>query len=335
MPLVNTRVEISAYINNGWREGCKEVKRIVKYDCGDLGIFGPFGKMYATYEFKAKEVIEESPTLVKIKVSYNKTYGNSPAQKVEESGEKVYFLKKYDKVWKIFDGLDEKGILFSKEDLQKIKIKREEYLAPFQKSLLEFKKIVDDAKELERIKNEVYTAVSSSVSKTKKIDSALNPDKTYKFSIQYYLKEEFLADDYYIVKSDATKLFRNVFPVSKNIHDVEVITIKNVKDTYGYSQEKVLARSTMNRETFDKINWNGFEPQNLDKVTSVSFFGNSFLKSLEDFRNDLEDIQSGTYFPSGVISAGIPSSICGDASQQCQEYGECDLLNMMKSQGMC
>lgn len=64
---------------------------------------------------------------------------------------------------------------------------------------------------------------------------------------------------------------------------------REVVDEYGNYKDVLLAKSAMERETYDKINWRNFNHNNLDKVTHFEFYGSSMLKGLRDLRDILKD----------------------------------------------
>jgi len=64
---------------------------------------------------------------------------------------------------------------------------------------------------------------------------------------------------------------------------------KEIKDEYGNYKDVLLAKSAIDRETYNKINWRNFNHNNLDKVTIFEFYGNSMLKGLRDLRDVQKD----------------------------------------------
>lgn len=65
---------------------------------------------------------------------------------------------------------------------------------------------------------------------------------------------------------------------------------KEIADEYGNYKDVLLAKSAMDRGTYNKINWPNFNHNNLDKVTAFEFYGSSILKGLGDLRDILKDV---------------------------------------------
>ena len=134
---------------------------------------------------------------------------------------------------------------------------------------------------------------------------------------------------------DSTKLFKKVFPIDNRIYQIQIIVKEKYKDNYGNNLEKNLAKVMMNKDTYELINWEGFESSNLNEITSVSFYGDSFYKSLKDLSNSMDGWQdsSNDFYPSGIN--GQTPSLCDDIELQCEEYGDCELYEIMQQQGQC
>lgn len=324
---------------------CDEEKRMLGEDvCGEKfrDVLNAWEISYTRYfEIQSKNILEETPESVKIKVKHKVVY-DTTFKKSEETGETTYILKKDGKIWKINDVIDDKGVLFSESfNAKNSRQENQEALNEIKESYNEFKKIFEKIKEVYVLRENLINKVKVSVPEISLISFELgnynNQTGKYVVSIVYYYKREWLVDDYLGFMGDASKMYKTIFPANSNVLLVQLTAKQKYKNNYGTTEEKFLARSLMDKVTADKINWVGFESGNLDKVTSVEFYGDSFYKDLVDLRSSLDNWQNlpsvGGIGISGI--GGIPSSVCGDAKEQCQRYGECDLLSMMESQGMC
>jgi len=102
-------------------------------------------------------------------------------------------------------------------------------------------------------------------------------------------------------------------------------------------KERYLAKSSMDRSTYKKINWQGFEHKNLDNIATVNFYGDSLYKSLTDWEESYDEWEAsyesiGSNF--GLVE-GAPAGMCGDAKKECVESGYCETYNELKSFGIC
>ena len=336
--------KFSAMINDEIRM-CNEEQRMMGEDiCGvefrkTLSVLEK--SYFRNFEVLSKESIEKNPQLVKILVKY-KTVQEYNFNKSEETGEITYILKKENEIWKISDTLDEKGKLFSESfDAKKEKEESEKILSKINESYNEFKNIFGQIEEVYTLKSTLHTKVKTALPDISLISfdlSYYNDQKgKYLLSVSYYYDDQFLVDDYVGFLNDASKMYKAIFLSDARIAQVQITAKQKYKDDYGNTQEKFLTRSLMDKETADRISWAGFESSSLDKITSVEFYGDSFYKELVDLRSDLNSWQTAP--PIGSFGIGgfgvIPSSVCDDAKEQCNTYGECDLLTMMESQGMC
>ncbi len=133
---------------------------------------------------------------------------------------------------------------------------------------------------------------------------------------------------------DASELFKAIFPLDSKIYQVQTIVKKKYTDDYGNKQEKYLATTLMTRDTYNKINWQGFESSKLDKITEVNFYEASFYKGLTELQELSDRLRSGG---SGVM---MPSelggmSFCSEFQQECQQTGDCQGLKDMQGMGLC
>src|SRR3989344_4199155 len=98
-------------------------------------------------------------------------------------------------------------------------------------------------------------------------------EKQLVVGVTYYFKGQWPADNYLWFERDATKIYQSMFTGGSNIMQVQITAKELYKDNYGTTQERLLAKSLMNKPTADKINWAGFDSTKLDSIAQVSFYG--------------------------------------------------------------
>ncbi len=322
------------------KKACDEAKQLVADACDDqvissLSLSTGFNN---SITILSKNIIEQTDDLVKIKVE-SKIIGFSFNEKTETTRKTTYLLKKEDNVWKINDYIDEDNKLLSATlNLQERKKNDEQRLEKIRTSFAELKKLIEDLKKIYLLIGNLKTNVQNVLPNNKIInfdfDGYNNQTDKFVIEITYYFKEQWLVDDYLGFSDDATKIYKAIFTNSNQIMQVQITAKQKYNDNYGNEQEKFLGRSLMEKSTADKINWGSFDSSKLDQITQVAYYGDSFYKDLKDLQNQLESWQSIPSYGGGGFGY-LPSSICTDAESQCQEYGECDTLEILKSQGMC
>lgn len=249
----------------------------------------------------------------------------------------TYVLLKEKNVWKISDIMLFNGTLESEmyPISEKMKSRKELYQEKdkiFSKYAASFFKL----KKLSNLNNEIKEAISKTIDSSRIIKFNIYDYKTEEgklfISIIYYFKGKFLSSNYITTEYDAAGIFKSVFPIYGDIEEIEVISKESYKDDYGYTQERYLSKISMNRDTYNQIEWGGFEATNLDKITPVSFYGNSLYKDLKDLQAQMGQYQSGSY---PGVTDDLPSYVCSDAKTQCQSYGECETYEMLQSIESC
>jgi len=331
-------------LNSDWINTCNQAKNIFKQDvCGNITQnLNRWNNFERKFEVLSKSIVEESEDTIKIKVEHNTIFDNT-FQINETLGETTYILKKENENWKINDLIDNTGKLFSDtEELEKGKTEDNKAIQEEREAYQKIKEIVDKAiqeqQQLNQFKSKLSTTINAIIPSERIISIDLgnynNQTDKYVISITYYFKDVWLADNYLQVMSDASDIFKVVFPVNSKIYQVQTTVKEKYKDNYGNTQERYLARTSMNRETYSKINWQGFESSKLSNIANVNFYGDSIYKDLKDLEDKSKQWQS---VPSGgfPMIEGAPTSLCDDVEEQCSTYGECDTYEMLKSQGMC
>ncbi len=320
------------------KKTCDEVKQLGADACGDtVSSLSLSTGLNNSATLLSKNIIEQTDELVKIEVE-NKIISFSNNEKTETTRKIIYLLKKEDKVWKVNDYIDDNKLLSATLNLTESQKEDEKRLEEIRSSFDKLKKPIEDLKKIYQIVGNLKTKVRNALPENKIInfDFDLYNNQTDKFVIEitYYYKEQWLVDDYLGFMGDATKIYQAIFTNSNQIMQVQITAKQKYKDDYGNEQEKFLGRSLMTKSTADKINWANFESSKLDQIAQVAYYGDSFYKDLKDLQGQLESWQSVPSYSSGGFGY-LPSSICSDAKSQCQAYGECDTLDMLKSQGMC
>lgn len=173
------------------------------------------------------------------------------------------------------------------------------------------------------------------------IDLKRHSEKGYTVSLAYYFEESWveglLVDDYLEVLHDASKLFREIFLVDSGIYKIEILAQEEYRDDYGHRQVQPLARTSMERAVYNKINWEGFEASSLDKITDVTFYKRTMytdLKKLQDLSKEMPTLRTP---PSAGVQSipGAPATLCEDVKEECFELGECEVYESLKSLGQC
>ncbi len=331
-------------LNSDWMKTCNQAKTIFKQDvCGNITQnLNRWNNIKREFEVLSKETIEETDNTIKIKVKHKTTFDNT-FQINETIGESTYILKKQGDYWKINDLIEESGKLFSETaNLEKRRQDDDNSIQKERETYQKIKEVVDKAieeqQQFNQFKSKLSNAINSIIPNDRIISIDLgnynNQTDEYVVSITYYFKDVWLVDNYLQVMSDASDIFKAVFPVNSKIYQVQTTVKEKYTDDYGHPQERYLARTSMNRETYTKINWEGFESSKLDRIANVAFYGDSIykdLKELEDATKQWQNVPSGG-FP---IIEGAPASLCDDVKEQCSIYGECETYEMLKSQGTC
>jgi hypothetical protein len=316
---------------------CNQLKQLGSDACNG-GIYDLLTlKETNTMKLISTEVVDESKTEAKIRVKFNVVNENGK-NSTKVNRDITYILKKEDKVWKVDNYMDDDGKLLSEKlDIEKQKEDYQKSLEEMKSIFSELKKPIGQMKGIYQLAGNLQTKVQNALPDNRIIDfdfgSYNNQTDKFVIGVTYYFKEQWLVDDYLGFLGDAEKIYKAIFTNSNQIMQVQITAKQKYKDDYGKEQEKFLGRSLMTKTTADKISWEGFESSSLDKIASVSFYGDSFYKELTDLQNDLDNWQSVPNYGGGFGS--LPSSVCSDAKSQCQAYGECDTLDMLKSQGMC
>jgi len=291
------------------------------------------------YNNISKEVISKTNTSVEIKVDY--TFIHTRENNITSENLTNNFFLQYDgEVWKINDYLTKDGEKFSTTfNETAIKEKNDEVYNAMFEIYNTLKKMVESSKELNILQNKIEQSIKKVIPSENIISvnygNYNNDLNKITISIAHYFEEEWLVDDYLNVMMDSTKLFKKVFPIDNRIYQIQIIVKEKYKDNYGNNLEKNLAKVMMNKDTYELINWEGFESSNLNEITSVSFYGDSFYKSLKDLSNSMDGWQdsSNDFYPSGIN--GQTPSLCDDIELQCEEYGDCELYEIMQQQGQC
>src|SRR3989338_4600499 len=317
---------------------CNQLKQLGSDFCND-GIYDLLSQRETnTMELFSLEVTEESETEVKTRAKFNVVTEND-RNSTEVKRDITYILKKEDKVWKVNDYIDDDGKLLSEKlNVEKQKEDYKKSLEKMRSLFSELKKPLEDVKNIYQLAGNLKAKVQSSLPDNQIIsfDFGSYNNQTDKFvlEITYYFKEQWLVDDYLGFMGDAAKIYQAIFTNSNQIMQVQITAKQKYNDDYGNEQEKFLGRSLMTKSTADKINWASFESSKLDQIAEVAYYGDSFYKDLKDLQGQLESWQSVPSYSGGEFGY-LPSSICSDAKSQCQAYGECDTLDMLRSQGMC
>jgi hypothetical protein len=276
------------------------------------------------------EILEEIDTNAEVKIFHEKIYmGNDLG-----IGETVYLLKKEEGIWKVYDyrGIDG----FSSEDYDmELYIEVVNNLTDIMRTNYNaLERIAGIIQFKNSITSRIYSVIPSSRIINIELASYNNESDRYIVDITYYFEDEFLMENYLNVMRDSSELFEEVFPVDSKIYQVRTIVKEKTKDDYGNDQERYLARTSMNRETYDRINWDGFEFTDLDSITDVSYYGDSWYRDLRDISDPYDNWDPGNYGGFSIIG-DMGFDLCEDAEIQCTTYGECDTLEILESQGMC
>jgi len=300
---------------------CKGIEVIGKKSLNCESCYG--GKNQ--YEVKSVNIINESNEEIIFEVSF-----------IENNQENStnYKLKKIDNIWKIIDADTGRGWVSQTINLDEIEAIYRNLSIEAEKVVIQLKEIYDDAREQQQIINGISNAILSVIDEERIISVNLerseNDPNKYVFSITYYFKDIWLADNYLQVMSDSSDIFKAIFPISPKIYQVQITVKEKYKDDYGYTQERYLARTMMNRDTYRRVNWDGFKSSNLDKVTSVAYYGDSFYKSLKDLQDTLESWETTPSIGGYQTIEGAPADLCSDVKNECLEYGACDTYELLK-----
>ncbi|MBI2667121.1 hypothetical protein HYX13_05920, partial [Candidatus Woesearchaeota archaeon] len=139
-------------LNNEWIKACASAKVVRGEDlCKQIGLYGPWGKIKRNFEVLSKNKNETINDSVRIKIRYKMSFENAAYEDQEgiwtTTGETVYFLRNYGGVWRIYDGIDENGRLFSSVNLQQEKENNQQKIKEQQNTLNEIKKLTEQIKE--------------------------------------------------------------------------------------------------------------------------------------------------------------------------------------------
>jgi len=326
---------------------CIELRNEVELDfCGGaVSILKYWENMTRNITVLSKKQSEENSDTIKIEISYESEFTLYDNTSMNTYNVTFILKKDANSIWKVCDYVDEFGRLGSgiPDYLNARKLELEN-------SLKKEKEILKQLKSYLLTFQQTSAAIGSVIPSERIIGKYLyyydNDSTKYVVGIIYYFKGEFLTDDYLQIMSDSSELFKETFSLNPSIYQVQTIVKEKYADEYGNSQEKYLARTLMDRDTYNKINWEEFKSSNLDKVAQVSFYGNSLYKSLSELRDNLQgwrDFSMGeipTLWEMPILEEtptieNAPANLCDDAKIQCNQYEDCEVYNMLKAQGMC
>jgi len=331
-------------MDSDWEDLCNQMKVVLKQnDCGSVGRASSIFKNWVeTNEILSQTVVEENEEIMKVKIRYK----NTRKLNFEENEilvEDIVILTKKEDGWKVSDFVNESGKLFSEtNELEKTKANFDNMLEILREGYLTQKATIDkyqkEQQQINLFEKQLSDAITNVMPAERvinaQIDSYNNQTDKYVISITYYFKDEFLADDYLRVMKDSSNFFESVFPISLKIYQVQTTVVEKYNDDYGNQGEKYLARTSMNRRTYNKINWDNFESNKLRNIANVIFFGDSIYKSLKDIE-DVSQKWQNVYTEGFLGIGGLSPSLCNDAKEDCAIDGDCDTYKLLNSQGIC
>lgn len=288
------------------------------------------------------DMLEENKTNAAIQTKQRTvvTYKNEPKETISYN---KYLLTNEEGVWRIYDIIDSEGkSFFEKYNLEEIKKEDTEHLSiltnyynVLEKPILE---IEQQKEEIRRLQNSLSSELQKVLpNQVISINLANYNNQTDKFVVEvtYLIGDVFLTDDYFVALENSADIYKTIFPLNSKIYQVQIIIKEDYIDNYGNKKQKILARTSMKREVYSKINWVGFDYSNLDEITSFSFYGDSFYRDLKDLSDSMSGWQSDfSDFGLSSYDSSFTDS-CSSAKAQCSAGGSCDVYSLLKSQGIC
>jgi len=101
------------------------------------------------------------------------------------------------------------------------------------------------------------------------------------------IADGWIEDDYRYLANGASSIFQEGFRASKDIQAIGVDVYKTEPDKYGNVQRERSGLAGMTRSTYQKINCDNFEEENLREVAQVRFEGDSTYYDLKESQEDL------------------------------------------------
>ena len=312
-----------------FKQICSEAKQLGQNRCDNK--FTRL-KMQATTKLISKEIIQRHNDSVEIKAKITRTT-QTGSNKTESTKEIVYVVRKVSGIWKVDDILTDGKYLSGTIDLQKSSEENEQSMAELSGGLVSLKKWVAYQELISTLKRGVQDALPNNQIINFEVGQYNKQENQFVVGVTYYFKGQWPADNYLWFERDATKIYQSMFTGGSNIMQVQITAKELYKDNYGTTQERLLAKSLMNKPTADKINWAGFDSTKLDSIAQVSFYGESTYKNLKNLEAALTSWQATQYFYD--YAAPAQSNVCEDIRYQCQTYGDCDDYESINSLGIC
>jgi len=309
---------------------CKLNGEYEKILCGSLDSIreSAIEQSQETSVLSSKVLYNDSQTY-KIEVKLLQNYTASANSTITESTN-IYIINKTENGWKIIDFINESGEGLSLNELKDAIKQNEESMAGLISYLDTIKNNVEIRKRYQR---QLNSAVNIALPEEEIIEvdasSYQGNQEEHLVTITYYFDDAWLLDNYLEVLSDSADIFENIFPVNIRIKNVEIYVKERYNDDFGVPQERFLAKTSMSRDTYSKISWVGFESSNLDKITSVNYYGDSFYKSLKDIGSGNTGRQM---VPTGQ---GDYIDACEIVREACQGEGDCYDYEQMQAMGIC
>jgi hypothetical protein len=101
------------------------------------------------------------------------------------------------------------------------------------------------------------------------------------------IADGFFEDDYLYLANGASSIFQKGFPASEDIQGIGIAFYKTEPNQYGNVQRERIGLAGMTRSTYQRINWDNFEEENLQEVAQVRFEGDSTYYDLKESQEDL------------------------------------------------
>lgn len=157
-------------------------------------------------------------------------------------------------------------------------------------------------------------------------------DKIVGIYAQIFYEKTIFVDEYLKVAFDSSDIYQILFSENPDLVAIGIVFIKKDLDDYGNIQYKLLAETTMIRETYNKINWDNFERSSIPKITPFRYHGkNSIYKSLIDLDKSLRAYRDMGNFDESISNFNP----CEELQQQCFTYQECEEIDIAKQAGVC
>lgn len=139
--------------------------------------------------------------------------------------------------------------------------------------------------------NSVSTSYFSGINGVDAYSPENNSEKKW-VEVNATVSDGFFDDDYLYLARGGSEVFQKAFSSSEEVEKVGLRVYKTKKNDYGEVYKTRIGLIQMERSTYDRIQWDNFEPKDLKDVAQIiEFEGESTYLDLKESQEQLERSQ--------------------------------------------